>query len=555
MQVINNDEKSIVSKSETKCITQKSFVADINSLKLPLFVYGNYKPEINSDGKVKEIEERRYTWVDSKNQSRELYMYNKGRLPRQFESDTWHGLLGLFVKKNAPFFFNNEKHQYEINVNSLEFSWYELCNFMNIEPTGYYIDKLKSAIRILKQTQYFSYENGSWYDKKNSKYIKSVETGMSLINTFKFKTNKKEAPNDDYSVDIDKNIVYFNELTIDNLRYEYMKYLDSEMFFNLIPSGIERGIYSYLEANRYDNSNKTVKYLKRSFDTLKISIPVDFKYPYELKTKMEKPLNHLKKIGYLSDWGFGDELKINGNKEFCVYFCFNITINEMKNLIQKKYLRGNQEEFQFEFTSDSEEDIESKSEYLKLPTKSLVEELVDRNLDRKFANSCVKNKDKWLIIKYILWVDKQAFLNKAIDTGALLGFAFRRDEDLPLGKGYEDINDFIEKEKEKENNESKTEFDNIEKLYDEYISNEIDIFKTTPEYQVIKEVILADMPRIEGLINIGNANNSDVSRFVEFKEKGEDSAHFKELIAKEVRLMKNLMSYEDFVRKNMKKDT
>ena len=178
----------IVSKNQ-KCITENSFVADINTLKMPLFIYGNFKQELDANGEPKPIEERTYKWVDSNNQARELYMYCKKKLPRQFENDAWHGLMGLFVKKNAPFAFNYDTKQYEIDVNYLEFSWYELCIFMKIPSTGYYIEKLKEAIRILKQTQYFSYENGSLYDKKNNKYLKSGETGMSLIQNYTFNSS------------------------------------------------------------------------------------------------------------------------------------------------------------------------------------------------------------------------------------------------------------------------------------------------------------------------------------------------------------------------------
>ncbi|WP_275372808.1 hypothetical protein [Clostridium tertium] len=554
MEEMNIDKDIIVSKN--KCITNKSFVADINSLKLPLFMYGNYTPERDENGKVKPIEEKKYSWIDSQNQSRELYMYCKGKLPRQFESDTWHGLLGLFVKKNAPFPYNSETNKYDIDTNELEFSWYELCNFMKIQSSGYYIEKLKSAIRTLKETQYFSYEKGAWYDKKNNRYLKSGESGMSLLSDYKFKTIRKEAPNDEYSVEISKNIVYFNEYTMNSLRYEYFKYLDSEMYFDLIPSGIERGLYSYLEANRYDRSNKSLKYIKRNYNTLKIAIPIDFNYPSELKRKVRKPLNHLKKIGYLSDWCFGDEIKINGIKEPCIYFCYGLCVADLKDILESKFLKGQQSEFDITYDKEdpNDEDIVSNVEYLKLPTKPLVDELVDRKLDKIFANTTVKKKDKWLIIKYILWVDKQLMLNKTIDTGALLGFALRREEELNLGKDYEDINEFIELEKQKEEDSGKVRIDNFKKAYDEYIDSEMKLFMETPEYNIIKDVLLQniDENRINSIISVGIANNSDVSKYKEFLEKKENSVYFKELLIKEVRLAKNLMSYEDFIVSNNK---
>lgn len=546
------NQNLIVSKTQNKCITENSFVADINSLKLPLFIYGNYKPELDANGIVKPIEERRYKWLDSKNQTRELYMYCKGKLPRQFENDAWHGLLGLFVKKNSPFPYNYELNRYEINVNRLDFSWYELCIFMNIPSTGYYIEKLKDSIRILKQTQYFSYEDGALYDKKNNKYLQSGESGMSLIQSYKFKTVKKEALNDEYSTDINSNIVIFSDLIINNLRYEYMKYLDAEMFFTLLPSGIERGIYTYLEANRYESGNKSRKYIKRSYDTLKMGIPVDFNYPSELKRKMKKPLTHLKEIGYISDWCFGDELKLNNIKESCVYFCFGITIDELKNILQRKVLK--QEEFVFtdDNNDSTDENNVSKAEYLKLPEKSLIEELVDRKVDRDLASKSVKKKDKWLIIKYILWVDKQVLINKEIkDTGALLSFALRRDEDLKLGAEYSDINKFIEIEKLNSEKDNDTKLKDIRNLYDEYLETNVSNFKATAEYGVIKDLIIdSQNSRIDDLIRISTGDN--VIKYKEFKEKQENSNYFKELLTKEVKMMKNLMSLEEFTSKYLK---
>ena len=334
---VSNLENELNNKDSKKCITNSSFVMDINILKAPLFLYNNYKPDKDKKGNIiTKIEEKTYKWIDSRNMDRKLYMYCKGRLPRQFESDTIHGLIGLFIKKHAPFPFDYEKKQYEINVSKLDFSWYELCEFMKVPCTGYYISRLKEAIRILKQTQYFSYENGVIYDKSNQKYLQSGEEGMSLISKYKFKTSKKIAENDEYSTNIDSNFVIFDELILNNLRYEYLKYLDIEMFFSKLPSGISRGIYGYLEANRYDTNGRPLRYIKRSFEALRVGIPVDFTYPYELKNKLKKPLKHNIKIGYMKDFAFGDELKINEEKELCVYFCFGITTKELKVLLEKK---------------------------------------------------------------------------------------------------------------------------------------------------------------------------------------------------------------------------
>ena len=545
---MTDEENKLQGNYNDKCITENSFVADINTLKMPLFLYSNYKPELDSNGEAKVIEEKRYRWLDSKNNARELYVYCKGRLPRKFESDTLHGLLGLFVKKYGPFSYDNESKTYKIKGNSLEFSWYELCSFMNIPSTGYYIDRLKEAIRIMKQTQYFSYENGALYDKENNKYINSGEEGLSLISKYKFKTTKKGL-SDEYSTTINSNYVIFDELIINNLRYEYFKYLDADLYFKVIPSGIERGIYGYLESNRYDSKNKSLRFLKRSFTTLKMGIPVEFDYPSELKRKLKKPLNHLKEIGYLSDWAFGDELKINGLEEQCVYFAFTVTVSEMKNILEKKKKKVEQKEVDFTYDNDSESGNKEDKPYLKEPTKNLIQELIDRKVDRDFAEKVVKTKDKWDIITYILWVDKQVYLNKNItDTGAILAFALRREYKLGLSDEYIDILTFVEDLKLQSSKSYDQKQKRYKELYNEYIEKEIEDYKQTAEYGPIKDLLLNfQNDRIDTNISMAIKNNQDVSKYKEFKEKQDESEYFKEILTKEIRMIKSLKSEKEFI--------
>lgn len=558
MDIKNNIEEAInENKSESsieemkiedeKYISEKSFVADINTLKMPLFLYTNYKPEYDAAGEVKPIEEKRYTWIDSKNRKRELYVYCKGRLPRQFESDTLHGLLGLFVKKHAPFPYNKETGTYLIKENSLKFSWYELCAFMNIPSTGYYIDRLKDAIRIMKQTQYFSYEEGSLYNKSNDEYIHSGEEGLSLITKYKFKTTKKASTNE-YSNTITSNYVIFDELIINNLRHEYFKYLDVDLYFKEIPSGIERGIYGYLESNRYDSKNKSLKYLKRTYEVLKIGIPLEYNYISEMKRKIKKPLNHLKEINYLKDWAFGDEIKINGESENCIYFSFTMTMSEIKEMLERK--KEKMEQLKLDFSYDiNNENEENNAPYLKIPSKPLVEELVDRKVDRVFAEDIVRKKEKWDIITYILWVDKQTYLNSEIKgTGALLSFALRREPKLELSEAYKDILNFVEKKKKKADENFENKQKEFKQKYKEYLIKEVEEFKKTAEYEPIKELLLSfQNSRIDELIKMGEKNNTNVSKYKEFKDKQDESEYFNEMLTKEIKMIKNLKSEKEYI--------
>ena len=163
---------------------------------------------------------------------------------------------------------------------------------MQIPKTGYYIAKLKQAIKTMYKTEYYSYANGSIYNKEDNEYIISEENGMRLISDYTFRSSKdtKDTKDPKESNTISHNIVYLNVLMIENIRNEYFKFLDYDFYFKTLKSGIERALYGYLETNRYTNTNTSHDYIKRSYEVLKYSIPIDFEYPSELKIKTKKAL-------------------------------------------------------------------------------------------------------------------------------------------------------------------------------------------------------------------------------------------------------------------------
>ena len=186
----NNENRENEKFSPNKQINSTSLVAENNTLKIPFFLYGNYKGKnITKLNKEEFIETREYSWVDSNNIERKFKMLCLGRLPRQFESDTFFGLLGLFTKKISPVKFETNSKKYQIENNKLEFSWHELCDSMQIPKTGHYIAKLKQAIKTMYKTEYYSYANGSIYNKEDNEYIISEENGMRLISDYTFRSS------------------------------------------------------------------------------------------------------------------------------------------------------------------------------------------------------------------------------------------------------------------------------------------------------------------------------------------------------------------------------
>ena len=287
-----------------------------------------------------------------------------------------------------------------------------------------------------------------------------------------------------------------------------------------------------------------------------MGIPVEFDYPSELKRKLVKPLKHLKDIGYLSDWAFGDELKINGLEEQCVYFAFTVTIEEIKNILEKKKTKVEQMELDFTCEDEEESRIVEDKPYLKEPQKNLVQELVDRKVDREFAEKVVKTKDKWDIITYILWVDKQVYLNKNItDTGAILAFALRREYKLSLSDEYIDILTFVENLKLESTKSYELKQNHYKELYNEYIKKAVDDFKQTAEYEPIKELILNfQNSRVDEIISTATKNKQNVSKYKEFKNRQDKSEYFNEILTKEIKMIKNLKSEKEFINQLINKE-
>ena len=539
----NNDNENVENEkfSPNKQINSTSLVAENNTLKIPFFLYGNYKEKNVTKLNEKEfIEKREYSWVDANNIERKFKMQCLGRLPRQFESDTFFGLMGLFTKKISPVKFETNSKKYQIENNKLEFTWYELCDYMQIPRTGYYIKKLKQAIKTMYKTEYYSYANGSIYDKENKEYIVSEENGMRLISDYTFRS-LKATKDPKESNTISHNIVYLNVLMIENIRNEYFKFLDYDFYFKTLNSGIERALYGYLETNRYINANTSYDYIKRSYEVLRYSVPIDFQYTSELKIKTKKTLKKFVKEGYLKDFAFGDELKINGIEDESLYFCFNITASEVKNRLELKKLKEYEQE-QF--------DLDNNTFICKLPEDTLENELIKIGVDSDFSAKVIKEKDKWTIITYILWIQKQLFLDKNLKYPAgLLSFALRQDRVLDLGPDYQDIIDFIEKEKTKALEKEKSIDEIINENYEKYIDEEIKAFKETAEYHFISNEILRSYDeRVDNIISINNTNGIDNEKYIDFKENRENSKLFKEAIAKEIKLIKGLLTREEFKR-------
>lgn len=530
-----------------KSLQKKNFIMDINILESPFFLFNQKTKALRAkdlmlddtlDDNVREVlelvsgdtEVRYFNWRDSKGLERVMLTVSPMEIPRRFTMDVWYALVGLYIKKTAPIAYDIGEKKFEVKDDALYFTFYEVASFMKISTGGKNIKKIKDAVRELKTTQYFSFANGTIYDRGKGSYIKSKEVGISLLTDYGFESKRKEKSR---KVE-EKNWVKFNPLIIDNIKYEYIKYLNHNLYFSL-PSGLSRGLYSYLEANKYNKNGEMHKYIKRSFAVLKNKIPVDFKYNSNLKTKLKKPLKSLIDQGFIEDYFYGDEVKINKIKEECIYFIFKGRRDEIIDMVSNKQLKLNL-------------NLEANDEFVMKVPEDIRKTLIDLGVEKTQCEKWIKTYDSWDIIKYIIWIEKQQYEKKKINPPALLSFALKRK--APIRSGYPEIVEFVEDEKKKDKDKGRNIEELIKEKYEEYMEKEIENLKNEePDtYRwIYNDLVLQGLKDdIDMKIKANKRQNKDISLLEEFKEKGDKSELFQSYLLKEIRLYKGLLSEEEF---------
>ncbi|OOV63173.1 replication initiator protein A, partial [Clostridium botulinum] len=365
---MENNEKI---NSKNKIISENTTVIDNNIIESPLFISSlkevveveqleKYIDKNRSIHRVIEVIKEDYEgtsnpknyknvpvvyrqWTDSKGLERQLLVTHA--IPDMYTMDVWNALIGLYIQKISPIHFNNNKNTYDLDVNEMEFTLYELAKFMNKSTGGSTLDKLMKEIVRLNNAKYYSFANGVIFDKKKEKYLKSKTKGMSLILDCEFDSEKRVK---DEKVN-SKCKVEFNKLIIDNIRYQYIKYIDPKEYFALPSRGLTRRLYVYLKGNSHQSNGTKYTYIKRSFYVLKNKIPILEKQPSKIKERLKVPLKNLIKNGMITDYFYGDEDVIN-EQEPCIYFIFKGQKDEVINSLRKKY---EEKQLQLEVAADN----------------------------------------------------------------------------------------------------------------------------------------------------------------------------------------------------------
>ncbi|MFD3158712.1 replication initiator protein A (plasmid) [Haloimpatiens sp. FM7330] len=555
-----------------KTIQQNTSIIDINIIEAPLFI--SSKKEVTNIGELEKkydvstgvkraieilkedlekspvpIDYRKYpsvyrTWVDSKGKKRELFIIHS--IPDMTTMDVWNGLIGLYIQKISPICFDESTNTYDIASDEMEFTLYELAKFMNKSTGGKSLERLIKEIYKLKYATYHSLGEGVIFNKKNDKYLRSKGKGFNLILDCEFESEKRIKG----EIVRSKCKVQFNRVIIDNIRYEYIKYINPKEYFSLPSRGLSRRLYSYIKGNLYLSNKQKVKYIKRSFKVLKNKIPIYDKQPSKIKERLISGLKYLKAFGIISDYFFGDEVLINNVKERCVYIIFDSTKEDIINqLTQYK---------QLEIAVDNEE----PSFKVHIP-ENLKEYLINKGFNEKIVGSFLAEYDKWEIIKYCLWLEEKEYNNKKSirDFSAMLTFALKTK--INIENTHKHIIDFIEKNKRAKRNSIADKKQIIEKEYQKYLDKEIQKLKREDEgaYKIIYDTVLDNLnSKCKTQIKQFKMFDKDIKEserenwenqkklWLEFEKKNENSKLFKDQLQSTIRDFRKLKYFDEFKR-------
>lgn len=546
MESLNNK------KEPTKSLQEKSFIMDINIIEAPFFLFNKKEKGLTVEQllsskdtdlsnqvtdllnkKLKDAEVKYNLWVDSKGNRRELLAISNTTdgLPRGFAMDVWYGLIGLFIKKNSPIYYNNGDKVFNIETDQLEFSFYELAKFMNLSISGRTFSKIKSAIEVLYNTDYYSLQEGAFYIKETKNYL-SDNRGFKLIVERRF----TEVKDDRKNIKESKNSIIFNKMVISNLKYEYVKYLNSNIYFKL-PSGLSRKIYSYVEGNKFNSNGEIMNYIKRSYKVLANKIPIDYRYNSDLRITLSRHLNNLVKIGLVKDFFFGDKDLIDNKKEESVYIIFKGTKEEVIEKLNQKN----------RIIIEPEIAITEEKETLNIPS-DMKDSLLELGVSESEVIKWIADYSEEKLIKYYLWIKQQQIENKKIENApALLSFAL--SQNLAIPSKYSFIDELIESHKKEKDNKKAT----VEERYKKYIQDEFEKFKNENKgmYSILSESWIEGIKDQYGKLYDNNLlMDNDLRLYNEFLEKESESELFNKIAVANIKIMNNLMTFDDFIFNN-----
>jgi|GEM_PF-1353704 len=210
---------------EEEIIEHYNFCAEVNTIILPFFLFGNrentgaitYKGTIKEEGKIIE-----FSWTVSANLS-----YG---LPGAFDWQVFRAIESLISDMPKPV------------ENPVTFSFYDLCRKMRINTSGANYDNIKNSIRKIRATTIQSKK--AYYLKEKKRRI-STEIGFSFYDMCVFVN--EELPDGKIA---DTNYLWLNPFYLSNINNNYVKPFDSDYYWSLRKL-ISRRLYEILSVKLY----------------------------------------------------------------------------------------------------------------------------------------------------------------------------------------------------------------------------------------------------------------------------------------------------------------
>lgn len=490
-------------------------------------------------------------YYNSSNAKVKFEINSLGPAPREFEFMVYIAMIRLFIMKNGPFNYSVKEKRYLIRNRKLYFSIYELASIMKINPTGQAYKRIKQAILTLRYTEYAA--NEVFYIARNKSYM-SKDKSITLITEYEFNSRFDAKGQEIKGKKNSKatNYVTLSDYFLDNIEFEYFKYINDEIFFDKLKTGLERKMYLYIERNKYDKNRKPLQYIVRFYETLQCKIPIEYKYISRLKIKLKPVLDKLKFLEIIKDYIFGDEIVINGRKEEKLYICLTVTSEELLNKLKEESTKGEQLQLQFDISSNLDEEIKAIG-----VNEAKIPELL-------------KKYDKWYLITYIMFFKKVKIQQKKKINNPAGLFLNALELDLIRSQNshqYDDILQYIDSEKKKENKEEEELQLKVKKQYEEYVNRSINDFKEDSvfEYEIEKAKVLKSLndsinSRIDNAkksITILKSSGGDITKteeslreMEEFLVKKEKSNLFIRELNRSINLYLKLDDFDTFVIKN-----
>jgi len=219
---------------------------------------------------------------------------DKYGLPLAIDEDVYIALMQLYKEND----FKDRR---------VHFSRYQMLHIMSKETSKRGYDRLEDAFNRLVSVTIVS-KNAFW-DNKAKMYVSQA---FHLFESYRL-YDERASGTVDSQQSLPLSHIVMSDFLFDSVKYGYIKNIDTTFYFSL-DTPISKRLYRYLDKKRYQK-------LRFEIDLLKLAalLPIQDKYPSQIKRRLEKPHNELIKKGFLKSFSYE---KVGASGEEKVVYVF-----------------------------------------------------------------------------------------------------------------------------------------------------------------------------------------------------------------------------------------